>query len=204
MATRYVTEAETKGGSAMFVKTTTPESAMSWWRLDPHATWRTPDGEGSTVEGKGNHPVVHVTRSDARAYAAWAGGRLPQEVEWEYAATLGLAEADRPESGAMAGDGAYLANVWTGVFPADNTAADGFAGTAPVGSFSADRLGAHDLMGNVWEWTDTPYPGEPEKFTIKGGSFLCAPDHCRRYRPSARQAMEPDFSSSHIGFRIVR
>lgn len=201
--TGYLTYAERSGGSALFVGTPTPDAPMSWWRLDPGATWRTPEGAGSTLEGRAEHPVVHVTRDDARAYAAWAGGRLPYEVEWEYAATLGLFEADRPDSGAFGPDGRPRANVWTGDFPSRNDAADGFRTTAPVGSFPPDRIGAYDLIGNVWEWTDSPFVTDPAKATIKGGSYLCAPDHCRRYRPSARQAMEPDFSSAHLGFRVV-
>ena len=203
-ATSHVTYAEHHGGSAVFVPTSTPDRAMSWWRLEPGATWRTPEGAGSDLRGREDHPVVHVTRDDARAYASWAGARLPQEVEWEYAATRGLAEPDETDSGALDEHGAHRANIFTGTFPIHDTAADGFAGTAPVGSFPADRNGAFDLIGNVWEWTDTPFPGEPARATIKGGSYLCAPDHCRRYRPSARQAMEPDFSSNHIGFRIVK
>jgi len=203
-ATGYVTEAERHGGSALFVETQHPETYMSWWKLDPDTTWRTPAGKGSSLEGRELHPVVHVTLEDARRYAAWAGGRLPQEAEWEYAATLGLADATIPDSGAFGPSGAPGANVWTGTFPTENTAKDGFVGTAPVGCFSPDALGAHDMIGNVWEWTETPYIDDPSLHTIKGGSYLCAVNHCQRYRPSARQGFEPDFSTSHIGFRIVR
>jgi len=202
--TGYVTDAERTGGSAQFVETTTPDRPMSWWRLDEGATWRTPEGRGSDLQGRGRHPVVHVTLADARAYAAWAGGRLPSEVEWEYAATLGLADPSDPESGARGPDGHPRSNTWTGVFPTQNTAEDGYVRTAPVGCFAPSRIGAHDMIGNVWEWTETPFGPGAARYTIKGGSFLCAPDHCRRFRPSARGNLEPDFSTTHAGFRIVK
>jgi len=203
-ATGYVTEAERGGGSVRFVETATPDVAMSWWHLDPATTWRTPEGAGSDLQGRERHPVVHVTLDDARQYAAWAGGRLPQEVEWEYAATLGLAHPEHSESGAFGPDGSPRANVWTGTFPTENTAADRYVGAAPVGSFPPDELGAHDLIGNVWEWTETSFVADPALQTIKGGSHLCALNHCRRFRPSARQGLEPDLSTSHTGFRIVK
>lgn len=203
-ATGYVTQAEKSGGSAVFDAARASTAPMSWWRLEPTATWRSPSGAGSDWRSRAHHPVVHVTRADARAYAAWAGGRLPQEVEFEYAARRGLADPERSESGAFGEAGEHRANVFTGTFPNNNTATDGFAGTAPVGSFPADRLGAYDLIGNVWEWTDTPYVANPARATIKGGSHLCAEGHCRRYRPEARQGVEPDFSAAHLGFRIVR
>ncbi|MEL6344975.1 MAG: SUMF1/EgtB/PvdO family nonheme iron enzyme [Myxococcota bacterium] len=202
--TGYVTEAERNGGSARFVETATPHDPMSWWHLDPETTWRAPAGAGSNLHGLGQHPVVHVTIEDARQYAIWAGGRLPQEVEWEYAATRGLADPKQPESGALGPDGSFRANVWTGTFPSMNTAADGHPGTAPVGAYPPDANGAYDLIGNVWEWTETPFAHDPTRRTIKGGSHLCATDHCRRFRPAARQGMEPDFSTSHIGFRILK
>ena len=204
VATSYVTEAEQRGGSARFVPTPTTDPPTSPWRLQPGASWRAPEGPGSDLRGREDHPVVHVTRGDARAYAAWARARLPQEVEWEYAATRGLGSPTPAEAGAFDAQGGHRANIWTGPFPVHDTGEDGFAGTSPVGSFPADRTGAHDLIGNVWEWTDTPFLGDPARATIKGGSYLCAPDHCRRYRPAARQAMEPDFSGDHIGFRIVK
>ncbi len=203
-ATGYVTEAERNGGSAQFEGSDTPEVFLSWWSLNPSATWRTPEGEGSDLTGRELHPVVHVTLNDARAYADWAGGRIPTEVEWEYAATLGLFDPDDPLSGVRAQDGTRRANIWTGVFPVINTRRDGFAGTAPVGCFEPGRTGAYDMIGNVWEWTTAPFaPGVP-RVTIKGGSYLCSEDYCRRYRPAARESLEQDFSTAHIGFRIVR
>ncbi len=202
-ATGYVTEAERNGGSARFEGSDTPEVFLSWWSLDPSTTWRRPEGAGSDLEGRALHPVVHVTLNDARAYADWAGGRLPTEVEWEYAASLGLFDPADPLSGMRAEDGALRANIWTGVFPVIDTRRDGFAGTAPVGCFEPGLTGAYDMIGNVWEWTTTPFaPGVP-KVTIKGGSYLCSEDYCRRYRAAARESLEQDFSTAHIGFRIV-
>ena len=203
-ATGYVTEAERNGGSARFDASHAPEVFMSWWKLDPTATWRAPQGAGTDVDGLELYPVVHITLDDARAYANWAGGRLPTEVEWEYAASLGLFDSNDPESGMRGPDGEARANVWSGPFPAHDTARDGFAGIAPVGCFVPGLTGAYDMIGNVWEWTDSPFnPGVP-RFTIKGGSFLCSKDYCRRYRIAAREGFERDFSTAHLGFRIVK
>ncbi len=203
-ATGYVTEAERGGGSARFTDSGKPAVFLSWWSLDSGASWRAPEGKGSTLEGRALHPVVHVTLNDARAYADWAGGRLPTEVEWEYAASLGLFDPMDPESGVRGRDGAMRANIWTGTFPSQNTRTDGYEGTAPVGCFAPGLTGAYDMIGNVWEWTDTPYGPNVPRFTIKGGSYLCSADHCRRYRVAARESLEANFSTAHVGFRIVQ
>lgn len=206
--TGYVTDAERSteaggeaAGSAVFQSA---EGSLGKfpWKLVPGATWKTPEGPGSDITGRALHPVVHVSLADARAYAAWAGGRLPTEPEWEYAASRGLPDLGRANSGAYDETGHPVANTWQGIFPLANTAADGFTGTSPVGCFGADKAGMFDMIGNVWEWTDTPYG--PGTNTIKGGSYLCADNFCRRYRPAARQPEETDFSSNHIGFRIAR
>ena len=202
--TGYVTEAERGGGSARFTNSARPESLSSWWKLDPNATWRTPKGPDSNLDSLALNPVVHVTLNDARAYAKWAGGRIPTEVEWEYAASLGLFDPNDPYSGMVGPDGEPRANIWTGLFPVMDSGRDGFAGLAPVGCYEASRIGAHDMIGNVWEWTDSPFSSGSPRYTIKGGSYLCSENYCQRYRAAARQDMETSFSTAHIGFRIVR
>lgn len=206
-ATGYVTEAQKASGSsdpaagsAVFMRDAAGMKGR--WVLRKGATWLAPDGQGSSIKGKGRHPVVHVTLADARAYARWAGGRLPTEEEWEYAASLGLPDSANRFSGAIDEDGKPRANHWQGVFPVKDMATDGYSGTAPAGCFPADRNGIHDLIGNVWEWTDSPV--DDGHMIIKGGSWLCAANFCARYRPAARQPQESDFSSNHIGFRIIR
>lgn len=202
--TGYVTDAEKGIGSAQFSESDTPWITASWWHFDKGATWKTPDGLESNLDGRGHHPVIHVTLNDARAYAKWAGGRIPTETEWEYAASLGLFDPLVPESGMQAPDGSPRANIWTGTFPDVNTEEDGFSGIAPVGCFEQNRVGVYDMIGNVWEWTESRYGDAKPRFTIKGGSFLCGENYCRRYRVAARQGMEQNFSTAHLGFRIVK
>lgn len=219
-ATGYVTSAEQRGGSAIFSPSRQPEIPMSWWSLDSAATWRTPQGKGSSLDGLWLHPVVHITLEDARAYAAWAGGRIPTEEEWEYAAQIRRAEdrvpipnkterqerlerdpaAPRPS----ASDRYPSANVWTGLFPIINSKRDGFAETAPVGCFEPAETGAYDMIGNVWEWTSTAATRDTDRYILKGGSYLCSEDYCQGYRAEAREGYEPHFSAAHIGFRIVK
>ena len=207
-ATDYVTDAERPQagfdgpGGAVF----TPPSATnpSWWRFVEGANWRHPDGPESTIEGRNDDPVVQISLRDAKAYADWAGRRLPSADEWEYAAKGG---ADGPYVWGedKAPDGVEMANSWQGAFPLQNTAEDGFTRRAPVGCFDANGYGLYDMIGNVWEWTDTPYPvrGDVPQYVIKGGSFLCAPNYCRRYRAAALQPQDADFTTNHIGFRTV-
>jgi sulfatase modifying factor 1 len=206
-ATGYLTEAEKAvgsadpaAGSAVFIRDAKGRNGR--WVLRKGATWRAPEGKGSSIAGKGRHPVVHIALADARAYARWAGGRLPSEEEWEYAASIGLFDPANRFSGAVDDKGTPRANHWQGVFPVLDKAEDGFSGTAPAACFPADRNGLHDMIGNVWEWTDSP--ADDAHMIIKGGSWLCAANFCARYRPAARQPQENDFSSSHIGFRIIR
>ncbi len=192
-STGYLTDAERlghKGGSAIFTA-----GVSGGWRLDPNANWRRSGATGPESE---RMPVTHVSRNDAVAYAAWAGGRLPSEVEWEYAAATGAASA---------GVSDFSANVWQGIFPFRDEGDDGFRGVAPVGCFDADSHGLYDMIGNVWEWTDTDFPSREVATTagvIKGGSYLCSDNYCRRFRPEARQGQDVDFSASHIGFRIAK
>ena len=200
-AERGVLEAREGAGSAVFINSQESDSQKSPWALQEDANWKTPEGSASSITGRENHPAVHVSKRDAEAYAHWAGGRLPSEVEWEYVASLGLPDPNDQSSGAYGDDGPR-ANTWQGIFPVANLETDGFEGTAPVGCFAADKQGLYDMIGNVWEWTDTPF-GEGTH-TMKGGSFLCADNFCRRYRPAARHPQDTDFSSNHIGFRVVR
>ena len=202
-ATNYLTDAEknleskdSSAGSALF------SNDDNAWLLVNGATWRTPDGENSDLVQRENHPVVHISLNDAKAYAKWAGGRLPTEVEWEYASSLGLPITKGLYGGAFSDDGTPIANTWQGLFPLIDKGDDGFQGTSPVGCFPPNKIGLYDMIGNVWEWTNTPY--DSVNHTIKGGSFLCAPNYCRRFRSSARQPHERDFSTNHIGFRVIK
>lgn len=210
-ATGYRTEAERvptpiagappemrKPGSAVF-RIPTP-SDPNWWIWVPGADWRHPDGPGSSIEGRGNDPVVQVTYNDALAFASWAGVSLPSEEQWEYAARAGGAALPEP----LDPNGKPQANYYQGVFPVRDVGSDGYTSRAPVGCFKANDLGLHDMIGNVWEWTTSqPAEGQPTN-VIKGGSFLCAANYCARYRAAARQFQERDLGTDHIGFRIVR
>jgi formylglycine-generating enzyme required for sulfatase activity len=190
------------------------QNIAQWWRYTPGANWRHPAGPGSSIKGHENYPVVEITYADALAYAKWKGRALPTEREWEWAARAGTAKAgldhDQPKN----------ANTWQGIFPVVNSDEDGFVGLAPVGCYQANAYGLHDMIGNVWEWTSDVFaPGhtaqEPSQmgeardqapnksYVIKGGSFLCAPNYCMRYRSGAREPQEADLAASHLGFRTV-
>ena len=207
-----------------------------WWRWTPGACWYAPEGPGSDIAGRLDHPVVQVAFEDAEAYAAWAGKSLPTEAQWEYAARGGLEGAEFAWGEALAPGGVHLANTWQGPFPWRNFLADGFERTCPVRSFPANGHGLFEMCGNVWEWTTdwwsakhAPDPDKPcctpanprggpvdasfdpaqpririPRKVVKGGSFLCAPSYCRRYRPAARHAQMVDTGMSHIGFRCIR
>jgi formylglycine-generating enzyme required for sulfatase activity len=210
-------------GSAVFTGTRGPvtlDDPTAWWAYVPGAWWRRPEGPDSNLGGRERHPVVHVAFEDAAAYAMWAGKELPTEAEWEYAARGGLEGAVFPWGDDATPGGRAMANTWQGRFPFENLLLDRYERTSPVGSFPANGYGLHDVVGNVWEWTTDPFPagsggpGAPpccappgeERFprrVIKGGSHLCAPNYCLRYRPAARQSETVDTSTSHIGFRCV-
>lgn len=187
--------------------------AEVWWKFVDDANWRQPEGPGSSVSGRAHHPVVHVALEDVQAYAKWAGKELPTEAQFEFAAQ----SSTRKDM-----EGHYQANTWQGFFPLDNNGNDGYVGSSPVGCFEANKYGLYDLIGNVWEWTastfyDTHDFSAKEKYAegydstqlneavevIKGGSFLCAPNYCMRYRPEARQGQSTTLGTSHIGFRLV-
>ncbi len=198
----------------------------AWWKYLPGSAWNSPEGPGSTIEHLDRHPVVHVAYEDAQAYADWAGKSLPAESEWEFAARGGLTQAAYVWGNEFAPAGRMMANTWQGEFPWENLKLDGFEGSSPVGAFPANGFGLFDMAGNVWEWTSEIYAsprsdrdgrpccarngrqhgfgadGIPVK-VLKGGSFLCAPNYCLRYRPAARQGLAIDTSACHIGFRCV-
>lgn len=207
-----------------------------WWQFMKGANWRRPYGPKSNINALDSHPVVHVSHADALAYAGWAGKHLPTEAEWEFAARSGLDGADFAWGDELAPGGSHRANTWQGDFPHKNECDDGFERTSPVTAFPPNAYGIHDMIGNVWEWTDdwytaqhtadapkaccipeNPRGGRPDgsydprqpnikipRKVLKGGSHLCAPNYCQRYRPAARHAQPVDTSSSHIGFRCVR
>jgi formylglycine-generating enzyme len=213
-------------GSAVFQPTQgpVPLDSMVWWRYVPGACWHAPEGPGSDLLSREEHPVTHVAYEDAEAYARWVDKALPTEAEWERAARGGLdgvrfAWGDEENPG-----GRWMANTWQGQFPWQNRTLDGYAGTSPVGSFPPNGYGLYDVTGNVWEWTcepatstagcpssSRPCCGVPDRRAsahdlrriIKGGSYLCAPNYCLRYRPAAGQAHPIDTSTSHIGMRCV-
>lgn len=226
-ATTHVTVAETSGWSFVFEDQLTPEadavasecaSETPWWIKVPGATWREPYGRGMPYDPE--HPVVHVSWSDARAYCAWVGGRLPSEAEWEAAAAGGVNSADifpwgsellpkghtGGDNGGDAGNNmSHRCNIWQGTWPHENTVADGFRFTAPVKSLPAQNsLGLHHMVGNVWEWTADAWDGsESNHYTKKGGSFLCHQTSCYRYRTKARSSNDRDSSTSNLGFRCA-
>jgi formylglycine-generating enzyme required for sulfatase activity len=210
-------------GSLVFRKTQGPvdlRDYTNWWHWVPGADWRHPEGPGSNVGGRERHPVTQVTHADATAYAEWVGKALPTEAEWEYAARGGLDGAIFTWGDEPAPKGRMLANFWQGEFPWQNLLLDRYEGTSPVESFPPNGYGLYDMAGNVWEWTDDSFAngagnggspcctpqGNSERFprrVIKGGSHLCAPNYCLRYRPAARQGETVDTSTAHIGFRCV-
>ena len=226
-ATGHVTVAERMGDSMVFHLALAPSARphvlgavqqTPWWLSVRGASWRHPEGPGSDVSARANHPVVHVAHEDALAYAAWAGKRLPTEAEWEYAARGGLRGARYAWGDELLPRGRHQCNIWQGEFPMTNTLDDGYLTTAPVGSFNPNGYGIHQQAGNVWEWCADWFcadyyshserhspqgPSTGSERVMRGGSYLCHDSYCNRYRVAARSKNTPDSTSGNVGFRCA-
>ncbi len=225
-ATGYTTEAERFGWSYVFggflptdlrQRSPRPQGAP-WWCGVAGATWRRPEGPGSSMDGRRDHPVVHVSWNDVVAFCDWAGGRLPTEAEWEFAARGGLEQRMYPWGDRLRPRGEHRCNIWQGRFPERNTAADGFVGTAPATAYDPNGYGLYNMSGNVWEWcsdwwstgfsrsprVDPRGPDSGSARVMRGGSYLCHASYCNRYRVAARTSNTPDSTTGNVGFRCVR
>ncbi len=224
-ATGHETDAERYGWSFVFAgllpddfPDTRGVARAPWWRQVSGADWRHPEGPQSELAESAEHPVVHVSWTDALAYCEWSAARLPSEAEWEFAARGGLAGKVFPWGDELEPGGEHRMNVWQGEFPPHNTLADGYYGTAPVGAYEPNGYGLYNATGNVWEWTADRFdagfrvedsrrnPGGPPRGEFraqKGGSYLCHHSYCMRYRVAARQGNEPDSSAGNVGFRCA-
>ncbi len=225
-ATGYQTEAERDGWSLVFLPfaasshvTTRSTQAPSWWCRVEGACWRHPEGPGTDILSRMDHPVVQVSWHDASAFAAWAGGRLPSEAEWEYAAAAGRSGTRFPWGDQEPDDSSFQpCNIWQGRFPDQNSIADGYLGTAPADAFRPNAFGLHNMAGNTWEWCADTFrirslaraarlrndSARAENIRLlKGGSYLCHRSYCYRYRIAARTGATADSATGHVGFRLV-
>uniref|UniRef100_A0A8D2Q0M1 Formylglycine-generating enzyme n=2 Tax=Zosterops lateralis melanops TaxID=1220523 RepID=A0A8D2Q0M1_ZOSLA len=225
-STGYITEAEKFGDSFVFegmlseaVKADIHQAvaAAPWWLPVKGASWKHPEGPDSSISSRMDHPVLHVSWNDAVAFCTWAGKRLPTEAEWEYSCRGGLENRLFPWGNKLQPKGQHYANIWQGEFPTNNTAEDGYKGTAPVSAFPPNGYGLYNMVGNAWEWTsdwwavhhspqDLHNPKGPSSGTDrvkKGGSYMCHKSYCYRYRCAARSQNTPDSSASNLGFRCA-
>lgn len=212
-ATSYLTDAERFGWSYVFArfvpsplrKASPRANGAPWWCAVTGAAWSTPEGPGSDLAERGDHPVVQISWNDADAYCAWVGGRLPTEAEWEYAARGGLVQARYPWGDELSPGGEHRCNIWRGRFPTHATGEDGFVGTAPVTAFPPNGYGLYNICGNVWEWcSDTWDVGDDSERVMRGGSYLCHSSYCNRYRVAARSRSDPDSGAGNNGLRVAR
>jgi formylglycine-generating enzyme required for sulfatase activity len=227
-ATRYVTEAEKFGWSYIFYRDVPNSKAAAlskgsvaqadWWLAVEGACWHRPQGPGSNVRKRPDHPVVHISWHDAQAYCNWASKRLPTEAEWEHAARGGLVQKTYPWGDELTPGGKHQCNIWQGKFPDFDSGSDGHRGIAPVRAFAPNGFGLYNMAGNVWEWTSDWFsathptvepilnpagPAFGERKVIRGGSYLCHASYCNRYRVAARTSNTPDSSTCHTGFRCA-
>jgi formylglycine-generating enzyme required for sulfatase activity len=217
-ATGHVTDAEREGWSFVFHALLHPQARSAvregavpdapWWLAVERAGWQAPEGPGSNIDTRANHPVVHVSWHDASAFAAWCGKRLPSEAEWERAARGGLVQAPYPWGDELRPAGQHRCNLWQGRFPDLDTGDDGYIGTCPVDTFEPNGFGLYNMSGNVWEWcadrwSPDALPGAEPAHLIRGGSYLCHASYCNRYRVSARHHNHPASTAGHMGFRCA-
>lgn len=226
-ATGYVSDAERYGWSFVFhlfapaaLRRAVQEAPVDtpWWLKVPGADWAHPEGPGSDVAARLDHPVTHVSWRDAKLYCAWSGTRLPTEVEWECAARGGLVGMNYPWGDSLTSGARHYCNIWQGTFPEVNTGEDGYLGTAPADAFEPNGYGLHNVSGNVWEWCEDWFSPNYHKVTkplnprymvptgrrvIRGGSFLCHLSYCNRYRVAARSSNTPNSTTGHCGFRVA-
>lgn len=225
--TGYQTEAEKYGWSFVFHTFLTKNiieraseyaSGASWWVAVENACWKYPEGPDSNLENRLNHPVVHISWNDAKAFTKWAGKELPTEAEWEYAARGGMVQKRYPWGDELYPNGEYQCNIWQGDFPVYNTEEDGYLGTAPVDEYKPNGYGLYNMSGNVWEWCENDFHLSFQKRekkilaksslnkakAMRGGSYLCHESYCNRYRVAARTSNTEDSSTGNLGFRCIK